>query len=161
MDTIFAEDALKCMECENNLIMFKAISHLQVSLVLKYVLWFLNCIFFFTHNLSFLYFRRTLTFSSHLPTLKIRKLENKSKSAILLHMKTLDPDTLPSRRLWQLPLWLMIRTERQRLFPQRPAYADWGDNFNAQSRSSGRIWVCGLWKWERWTRRSRSSGLHE
>lgn len=28
-----ADDAYKSMECENNLIMFKAIAHLQVSLV--------------------------------------------------------------------------------------------------------------------------------
>lgn len=27
------EDALKSMECENNLIMFKAITHLQVSFI--------------------------------------------------------------------------------------------------------------------------------
>lgn len=28
-----ADDALKSMECESNLIMFKAIAHLQVSVV--------------------------------------------------------------------------------------------------------------------------------
>lgn len=28
-----ADDALKSMECENNLIMFKAIAHLQVSFI--------------------------------------------------------------------------------------------------------------------------------
>lgn len=28
-----ADDALKSMECENNLVMFKAIAHLQVSFI--------------------------------------------------------------------------------------------------------------------------------
>lgn len=50
-----ADDALKSMECENNLIMFKAIAHLQVSLVQWMFLSCIQAFFFFTcSHFSFL-----------------------------------------------------------------------------------------------------------
>lgn len=165
-------DAFKSVDCENNLMMFKAIAHLQVrfnhGMILQYVRWrphLTHCFWSLTscaeRILIYYIYRRTLISSSPLTTMRTPRCESSSRSITSQPMRTPVLEVPPRARSQPPPWWPTTLMARPRTSPLRLASAAWHGSSSARSRSCGLTWPCVPWGSARSTRPSRSSGQGE